>query len=210
MAHMILTDLDFVKRRLFDDVTVTKWDDLLDGLTEAISRMIEDECDREFGEDTYTEYYDGNGRTRLYLRQGPLVSVTSVQKVEYSTDSDTGVLVETLTTVDAGDYLLGGQRSEGHELAGWLDIRSGTWTEGTRNYRIIYDAGFDDDPDAAGGVPLGLVEQATRIVCAEFNVRDMDGLTSVEVGDSQKTSIPRHRLDEAFRRAVAPWRLGRY
>jgi hypothetical protein len=88
---------------------------------------------RELKETTYTnEVYSGNGRQRLYLRNYPIILVTSV--VEWDTYND--VLFYTL--VANQDYLIYGDR-------GYIYLRGG-WTQGNLNYKISYKAGYATIP----------------------------------------------------------------
>lgn len=204
-----LTTLARVKGMVFSgsDDDTGEHDELLDRLIDEVSDQIERLCGRTFAKADYTEYYDGTGTDTLYLRQGPLVTVTSVQIVEYS-DAGDGSQQETLTDVEAYQYVLGGKRADGRIGAGFLRLLSGVWTEGVLNYKVVYSAGFEDDRDVGeGNIPQGLVRVATSHVAAVFNLRGLEGLTSREVGDGSMTTIPDENLQRALVRAITPFRL---
>jgi len=60
-------------------ITDSSHDSTLNTLITAASRAIEKYCRRDFVSHTYDELYNGNGDRRLFLRQYPLISVTSVR-----------------------------------------------------------------------------------------------------------------------------------
>jgi len=104
---------------------------------EVISQM-----NREVAEATFTEYASGRGGESLNLRQGPLVSVTTVDFVTYG-----GGGSESLTTIDKGNFVLHGKRDEGWKLRGRLvGHNAWTWDRGARNYKVVYVAGWTAIP----------------------------------------------------------------
>lgn len=207
-----LTTLDRVKQVILGDSAedTGTHDELLDVMIDEVSDRIERLCDRVFAAADYTEYYDGSGTDTLYLRQGPLVSVTSVDSIVYS-DAGDGSQSETETDVDAYQYVLGGKRAVGYVGVGCLRLLGGVWQRGTLNYKVVYNAGFVDDTDGSteNGIPQALVRAATSYAAAMFNLRGLEGLMSREVGDSSRTTIPDANLDQALIRAIAPFRVRR-
>lgn len=66
MAYIAYCDIGDVKDRL--GITKTKWDDVLLGICEAVSKRIDVYCKRSFqAAVSGTRYYDANGGIRLYV-----------------------------------------------------------------------------------------------------------------------------------------------
>jgi len=184
---------------------------LLETLVIEVSDAIEFYLGRILASTTHTHYFDGTGAPTLILRQGPLVSVTSVQSVEY-VDGGAGARSETLTTIDPFTYVEEGQRSEGFVGVAALRLLSGAWTPGSRNYKVVYVAGWDVlDTGGSNDIPEAIVAQATKEAAARFNTRTLDGLASRTVGDGSIdiSTIPQHSLDATRVRALAAFRIPR-
>lgn len=204
-----LTTLGRCKAVLFSgDIAPTdQFDALLDSLINELSADVEIRLDRKLASASYVEYVDGSGVERLLLAQGPISTLTSVEELTYS-KSGIGALVITAATVAAGDYFIeAGSRSAGDHGCGVLRRYSGSWAEGTRNYRVTYTAGWVDDPDDANGYPWPLVRAVTNRVVGEFQRRGLMGLISKAVGDgSLSSTIPDANWDAALERSIQPYR----
>lgn len=81
-AFTALTNLAAVKA--IGNITNTNSDTLLNQLIAAVSAAISQYCNRNFGIAAYTENYSGSGNDTLWLRQRPIVSVTSVTMNAYT------------------------------------------------------------------------------------------------------------------------------
>jgi hypothetical protein len=103
-------------------------------LIEAATDSIESVCRRTFAPTTYTETYNGPGLPRLWLRQRPIISVTSVML-------GSSVLAATDYTLDANLGCLW----YGDDGGGAGRHRSG-WQEGVQNITVVYRAGFSPIP----------------------------------------------------------------
>jgi len=194
-----LTSLAVVKRRIdVEGSYSTTYDALLEDLINEVSTYLEDKCNRIFRSQTYTEYFSGNGTPFLGLRQGPLTSITSVNFVEYS-DAGDGSRDETLTEIEEYQRLEGGLIGEGHLGLGWIERRDGcVWTEGYRNYKVVYIAGFTT-------IPPSLERWATYRVASEFVARESPGLLTKTVADGQLAFLAPDRMAEAEMRAIGPY-----
>ena len=196
-----------------DATSLDEHNELLETLVVEVSDAIERYLDRTIAQATYTHYFDGTGRDTLVLREGPLVSVTSLESVDYY-DAGSGARGETLTAINPYEYVMEGQRSEGCVGLGVIRLVSGCFYRGRRNYKVVYSAGWTDSVDEGStNIPQAIVAQATREVAARFNLRTMDGLSSRTVGTdttevSTQASIPA-LLDEARKRALAAFRIPR-
>ena len=100
-----------VKERL--TIAGTGHDTLLTSLVGQVSRKLGAVCKRRLDETTHTEYVTGSGLFDLQLKHGPLVSVTSVNEVEWNNG-------EQLTSIPAAEYQLRNQRSNYEKGRGWL------------------------------------------------------------------------------------------
>ncbi len=110
-------------------------------LVPGVSRAINSYCNRTFKQTTYSnELYDGNGLRELILNNAPIISVTSVTRID--TDADL-----TETVIGSAEYLI--KKPEGFllmHISNYDD--SSIWVRGDQNYKITYIAGF-----AAADVP---------------------------------------------------------
>jgi len=193
----LLTTLARVKERLGFASSNTTWDDLLNSLISEISNKAKDITGRVLTEATYTEYYDGTGTDTLYLRQGPLVSVSSVYSVSYGSDG-AGGRSESTSLLDPSNYVLDGLRDENWRGCGKIRLLGGTWTEGVRNWKVTYTAGYDT-------VPESLVHFATNWVVSAFLTRECFGLASKVIGDGSITPVPLDTAEAMFRLQLAPY-----
>lgn len=163
-----LTTLANVKETL--DVSHSDWDDFLTNLIARASQRIEREVGRPLVSASYDEYCDGEGHAFLYLRRGPIVSVTGVYTVTYDSSGN-----ETTATVSAGNYFARNKASEGSYDFGYLEHYSGGWVRGQRNYLVSYSAGF-------ASVPYDLEQACISLVVAYFNKRKGWGTNSRDLG----------------------------
>lgn len=168
----LLTSLARVKERLYEgDATITVTDDMIEPVLYEISNWLQTEIlHRWIASETITEYANGSGRQILYLRGGPLVSVTSVAYILYESESDQ-TRKEVETTVHPYEYLEGGLGTEDHTGRAHLIRRATPWTRGARNYKVVYVAGFTN-------VPETIVRAATETSCAAILRRRAAGMTA--------------------------------
>lgn len=192
----LMTTRDVVKRRL--GLEDSEFDTLLDDILAEVSAYMQDEIDHAILQATYTDYLDGTGGDTLFLRNGPLVSVTTLHSVAYS-DGGAGARAETLTAVDEAIRVEGGLRSEGHLGRGWIRLlNGGTFTPGRRNYRAVYVGGF-------AAVPAMLSHAAVVECVRQFNIREVHGLRSKSTGDDNVEPAPPAAGDAALMRAMRPY-----
>lgn len=204
MPSLDLTTATLVKGQLDPAGSFsTTYDTLIGNLITAVSDRIERVCGREFLEEPRTEFYDGSGRRRLQLRQGPLVSVASVHSVEYI-DAGAGARGVSLTEIFPKDRLEDGLRADGEVGRGAIVLPWAGFARGILNYKVIYTAGL---ATATAGLPEALTEIATVAVIQSFNNRDTWGLISKTVGDAEWNPVPLTNLDAWLVRSCGPWRL---
>jgi len=167
------------------------FDSLIDLLISEVSEEYQNWLGRTLIEQTYTEYLDGSGTRSLVLAAGPLVSVTSVNSVEYRDDGAGGV-TEVLTVVPRHTYVLAGLRSyPRYSGRGRLDLvaSSSVWTLGRKLYRVVYLAGF-------AAVPESIVGLATEDVVYRLMTRDTGHLLSQALGDGSITYLRPMQMTE--------------
>ena len=101
---MILATLDEIKAHYGMTGSSAEIDDELEAIAERISKIFETYCDRTFDSATYTEEYDGGGKSSLCLKHYPVTSITSIYD-----DSDWGWGEDYL--VDSDNYRIKDERS---------------------------------------------------------------------------------------------------
>lgn len=165
-ASTNLTSLTAVKRYLGISLSDTTNDDLLNQLIASASEAVETYCGRRFAKTVYTEYDDGRGDSRLVLDHRPIVSVTSVHD-DLRRTFDAGSLVS------PDDYIV-------RELAGIIELlrsaagfySSGAFfSDGQRNVKIVYEAGYATIPED--------VAQACTILTAALYHRGRQGADGI-------------------------------
>ena len=116
---------------------------------------------RILAQQTFTEYYDGDGSDILFLDNYPIASITTVHQ-----DSNRVFGLDTL--VDSGDYFT---YSDNRKLVGDGAI----WERDRQTIKVVYVAGY-----AIGSIPEDLVNAVTMLV--DFWYKEYDahrfGVTS--------------------------------
>ncbi len=158
--------------------TTTDFDPILKVLRSAADATVRRYCDRDFTIETYTHYFDGNGKDSLLLRQYPLISITSIHidpEREFGDD----------TEVDEDSIIL----TEDNQELGYVQLLDDVFAEGKKNVKVVYRAGFATAPaDVTAGLapmPGDLKLAALSIAAREFLLQDkqLQGQTSQNVGD---------------------------
>ena len=170
-----LTTLENVKAALH--ITVTDDDTLLESLINRISAAVESYCRRKFKARDYTEKYDGDGTTVLYLKQYPVNSVTTL-KISGS-------------VVDSANYVI-------YDEVGKIVLRYTYFPEGLQNIEVTYNAGYQD-----GSNELKTLEQ---IVINEIQAHYLAGQTDI-VSPEGEGDIPDKKtfLTQEARRWLQPF-----
>jgi len=106
----------------------TEEDDNLMELEKRIVQHVEMLTGRRFSEPTeLEEIHDGNGKSRLWLRNFPVDNaITSVE--------DRIDIGDAWAVVATTDYVVNGRRV--------FRTNGEIWTEGLQNYRVVYEAGY--------------------------------------------------------------------
>jgi hypothetical protein len=139
-------------------------DAVLRRLIAAASRFFTTACGRQILERTYIERYDGRGSSRLYLRNVPATSVTSV--------AVDGVPIPASTAV----------ADPGWALNGNVVVLYGYWfRRGLANVAVTYDAGYVTPP-------ADVAEAVMELVGLRYRGKDRLGKISESLGGMATTS----------------------
>jgi hypothetical protein len=175
-------------------ITGTAQDTVLDLLLGYASAMIRTACERNntngFESTARTEYYNGADVYTLLLRERPITVLTSVgwlddtgtetllESTEYTYDADAGIVA--LQNAGTNRFTGGtwgmaggwntGLYSDTAGYGGWVE--SPSFANGTRNYKVVYTAGY-------ATIPPDLQMACARVV---------DLLNSQRATDPSKTS----------------------
>ena len=105
-------------------------------LISAVEKRVKEYLNRDIEITAYTdELYDGNGTSKLVLRQFPIVSVSAIKRYDGIASGN----VETWTTlVEHTDY----DRLIIPKEAYSVILDNGAFDKGIQNYKITYIAGF--------------------------------------------------------------------
>lgn len=169
---------------------------LLSSLITSISQLFYDLCGRDVTYDadgnvtggmfsavtTYTEYADGNGGTRLFPRNAPIQSVTSIQVGSTSIPASTG-LTSPGYVIDQSKRFIAIRPGGGGSgtFSNWGAGLAWKFCEGVQNIQLVYSAGYN-------GVPLDLQEAATKAVALNYMRRTRPDLASENMPSAGTTS----------------------
>lgn len=121
----------------------------INALIPIVSRLAQSYCGREFFNQSFTEWHDGDGGEDILLNQYPLASDSEPVITEFTYPSDT-----IGNTVDASSYFV-------DKKNGILHMNGG-WPRGFNRYKVVYSAGLGADysainasyPDLTGAVAM--------------------------------------------------------
>ncbi len=209
-GQSLLTSLDRVRTRMqlknaagqaISPGEAHPFDSLINLLISEVSDEYQQFWGRNLAEASYTEYLDGTGRSSLVLGAGPLVSVTSVEFVDYQ-DNGAGGVTEVRTLLLPSTYVVAGLRTQPRYTGlGRIDLLgSSLFTRGPRRYRVIYTAGFAVIPEAVVGL-------ATTDVVFRLMTRDTGHLLSQALGEGSITYLRPQQMVETREAGLAPYRL---
>lgn len=177
MATSPLTTIAKVKEYL--RIEDGKSDDLLAQLILSVSADSVTQTGRELARGTRSETRDGNGRSRVFLRQYPIASVSSL------TVCGTPVLAR--SAENPSGYVIT------DAAAGELSLVGGVFPRGIANLEVSYVAGYDP-------IPEDLEQAVIELVALRFVDRDHPGI-SYKVMEGQVTDF-RGGSQLAYARAV--------
>lgn len=188
---MALTTVALVKSRLGIASTDTSQDALLTTIVAEADDILKNYLGQNVEDATYTEYYMGNGRRALVLRQRPVRSITSIHL-----DSDgyygfgTSPFSATELLVAATDYTLDYASAAEFSESGIVYRLGGVWpstsadvglmndipVKALGNIKVVYVAGY-------ATVPSRYQAWATKLACWKY-ATDIDGATKTSESHS--------------------------
>ena len=107
----------------------------------AINAVIQ-YCNRDFRLASYTQYFQGNGKNRLFLKNYPINSVSEIKKL----DTTTYNYIDIIT--NAGDTI--GNSTQLHGDGSLVLLKDYTFESGSEkveNIKILYNGGYAAAPD---------------------------------------------------------------
>jgi hypothetical protein len=159
----MLTTLEAVKTHLGMASEDTTLDPQLNQLLAAVDAAIKKQLKQNFEEDTYTEFYDGTGSERLYLRQTPVQStgLTVYEDSNGNYGQTSGAFAASTLLTLGTDYVLAVDQPDGTSLQGVLVRLYGVWSGRTLygpkeltgspsdalgSIKVTYTAGYETIP----------------------------------------------------------------
>ena len=179
-------------------ITTNSTDNALTALIGNASSFIERYCNRVFEAASYTETRNGNGADAIYMRNTPVIMVSSV--------SIDGVAVP--EAPDARSY---GWVNDNHKvyLRGYARIdpssahsftaAPGCFRRGIQNVQIAYVAGFTT-------VPVDVSQACIELIASKFAKRGRIDKKS-EVLAQQTTAFDLSDMPASVKTALAQWKV---
>jgi|ERR1044071_1695302 hypothetical protein len=194
-ATVALISLAQAKTFLKIPNATTSEDSFLESLINNVSSLASRYCARTFVSTAFTEYYDGDGSDKLYLRNYPIVSIANLYDDllrTFGADSAIDITNDVLIHAGAGIVQLWNNES--------------AFAKGKANIKIVYNAGY-------ASIPYDLQHATLLMVLFAYKRQYQDqriGIQSETIGDRTTTfsndDIPNEAqliLDRYVRRGVA-------
>jgi hypothetical protein len=170
LSNNALTTLANLKAYL--GITVADDDLLLESLIDRATDIIETICNRPFKNAdagdlpvAQTEYFNGDGRSKFFLKYYPISSITSIHD-----DPDRVYGADTL--IDSDEYAFWADEGivefDGSGLAG----------SGVKNIKIVYKGGY-----TAATLPYDIEQICIELVAILYKMRDRIGVSSKSFSD---------------------------
>lgn len=172
-AAVALVSLVQAKAQL--KITASSEDSFIESLVNRESQKAASYCGRTFVQESFTEFYDGEGEDTIVVRNYPIASLTSLHDdVRRDFNSDTQISISDDVLVDnrAGIVRLWNNRS--------------AFNKGKGNVRIAYTGGYV----AGSNVPHDLQEAVLIMILHAYRRLYADqriGLVSETIGDRNVT-----------------------
>jgi hypothetical protein len=159
---------------------------LLETLINAATDFMEDYCGRRFLETDYTnELYDGDGTEMLFLKNYPIVTITTIY----------------WAYVGVADQLIDSDEYKIYASGGYV-YKVGSWIVGHQNIKINYTAGYDFATD---GIPSELQDICNALVNLKYNQPDKQGIESERMG-GYAVSYSKDDLPADLKKCLNLWR----
>lgn len=164
---------------------ITTWDALIDELILQAKGAIDSFCRRDFGSSERTEYPRGGAR-QIVLRAFPVQSITSIHEC-----TDVPRVYDATTVLTTSDYVA--------DLDRGIIERVGTWANGTRAIRVIYQGG-------PASVPADVNRAAVKLVAHWFQQRQFIGISSVAAPEGSTTRLETSGFPADVAALLGPYR----
>lgn len=137
---------------------------MLEDYINISSQFAETYCNRKFISQAFTEYLDGTGEHYLKLSNFP-VNTSGISVKQFDNQSQT----ELVTMVEHQDWEL--YADEG------MIFTYGQWTEGVKNYKVTYTAGY-----SFANLPSDLKNACLELAKFLYVTKEKQGMVSVTDG----------------------------
>lgn len=175
------------------DAGDTSQDAVLERIADAVSEFIERYTRRKFVTRAVTEYHDGDGSRKLFLKFYPVTTFTSLKIRRSPTDTN-------LETVSTNDYRCDNDR-------GIVHVHSDVLTYGVNNVEAVYSVGYGAQD--ANTLPSDVVLAGLDLIKVIYNEKahGAQNVQSFSLGNSNfllKPNWPQHIKDtlDAWRRPM--------
>jgi hypothetical protein len=199
LSPYALTTLAAAKEQLGIPTGNTSFDALVTRFINEATGKIETFCDRKLKQRTgIVEYQDGFANNRLLLDQWP------AQKPTELWIDNSGLFTDTAKKLDTSEYALDlSARGEG---IGVVLPSKCFFPRGTRNIKVVYDAGFITIPDELEGACLWTVSFL-------YDMRDSKSIGVETRGKNQENinyreDLPKYVQDTLLAYKRAEWPTG--
>lgn len=186
------------KVKSYAGISSTDFDTVIDELITYVTAYIKSYCGRQFKAASYIEIYDTyQGRKKLFLRQRPVNSITTV---EYRSGTPTSPI---WNTYSADSYLKYLEEGYIHFYGGLPGISQGL--------RVTYNAGYlidftDEFNSAAHTLPEDITLAATEICAVILNKRKSQGISS-ETTEGQSITYETPKLSDHQRNILGKYKM---
>lgn len=166
-------------------------DEKLQRIADETEAEIKEFLNRDLETATYTEKYDGNGESRLVLRQFPITSITTLEIYDGLDSNNAEVWDEQVQGTDYDRLVI-----DVDTISIYID--GTTFPSGTENIRITYVAGY-----ASTAIPKEIERACKQLFTLNFNEQEgrrTIGLSAVGVGSEKTVSIDLEAHDKILKR----------
>lgn len=178
-----LTTLQAVKDYL--GITSNADDALLESFINRVTDSFEAYCARKFKSASYTEYHDGKGSDKLFPKQAPITTVTSIyDDSEWAWGASTLIASTEYRIVDEA----------------YIQLKSTTFMDDVQNVKITYTAGYSTIP---ADVEHACIEQAAWLY--RKSKGQLQGVAAKSLADGSISYSARDLLPE-LKLALEPYR----
>jgi hypothetical protein len=192
LSPYALTTLETAKEHLGIPALTTTFDDRIKRFINAATDKIETYCDRMFKQRTgIVEYQDGFANNRLLLDQWPALKPSELWI------DPTGLFTNPIYTIDPAFYAL--DRSARGEGIGVVLLSGLVFRRGTRNIKMVYDAGFTT-------IPAGLEDCCLWTMEYLYDMQNDKRIGISQKGKNQENTTFRNDLPVLVKETLAAYK----